>query len=459
MKALPLTSESNQRSRVIVRRAPRYDEDLLYELLPSPLFEEVRPGGTIVLKPNWVMESHGRRKDDWEYVITHPALITAVMRKVLGRLCGCGKIIIMDGPQTDASFRSILAKCPVERWRKMAEASGVSFDIIDLRDHEWITRNGIVVERIPLAGDPLGKTLVNLKGEWSEFHGHTKSQRGYYGADYDRAETNRAHNGHDNFYSVSATALAADVFINLAKLKTHRKAGITACLKNLVGVNTYKNYLPHHSEGPPSEGGDQFPDDRRLHRAEGAFVGFLKEKVFSSPFLARIVSPLNGFGQMIFGRSSQVIRSGNWYGNDTIWRTILDLNKVVFYCGPDGALRPGEMARAKKHIGIVDAVLAGEGNGPLAPEPVSMGYVFCGTNPVAIDAACAALMGFDPEKIPVIARAFHIKNFPLCDFSLGDVRVDISGLELDLDSLPPSTIVPFAPHFGWKGRIERTNRI
>ena len=38
----------------------------------------------------------------------------------------------------------------------------------------------------------------------------------------------------------------------MPKLKTHKKCGVTISLKNLVGLNTNKNLLPHHSLGTPS---------------------------------------------------------------------------------------------------------------------------------------------------------------------------------------------------------------
>jgi hypothetical protein len=43
----------------------------------------------------------------------------------------------------------------------------------------------------------------------------------------------------------------------------------------------------------------------------------------------------------ILGETGKVIRSGNWHGNDTIWRMILDLNKILLYGNPDGTMRPG----------------------------------------------------------------------------------------------------------------------
>jgi len=441
-------------NRVDALKVAKYDVAMLEALMPDSVFAQIQPGHTVIIKPNWVRESHVDHPDQWEHVITHPSVITAVLKKVIDRLSGHGRVVITDGPQTDASYAKLIAHYPVDAWHKEAESRGVVIDVIDLRDNEWKMKDGIVVERLDLPGDPNGKTEVMLYGESSEFWGHQKSKRGYYGADYNRIETNRAHDGNLNRYSVSRTVLEADVFINLPKLKTHRKAGITCCLKNLVGINTYKNYLPHHSEGGPCEGGDQFPVDTAKARIEGPLMGFLKQNVLNNPRLASLLSPLNNAGKKVFGDTRQVVRSGNWYGNDTIWRMILDLNKVLFYANPDGSLRDGVLVNAKRYIGIVDAILAGEGHGPLAPEPVEMGYLFCGTNPVAIDAVCATFMGFDPLKILTIARAFQVQQYPLCDFGLADILVTLENSDYSLSNLSNDVIVHCKPQFGWKGHIE-----
>ena len=333
--------------------------------------------------------------------------------------------------------------------------AGVSFEIIDLRDHEWQTKNDVTIKRNELPGDPCGKIVVDLEGQSSEFWGHGKSRRGYYGADYDINETNYAHDGYHNIYSVSRTVLECDVFINLPKLKTHRKAGITCCLKNLVGINTYKNYLPHHSEGGPAEGGDQFPENNLNALIEGPLASYLKQHFFKNPTLAFYLSPLNTFGKKVFGDSSQVIRNGSWYGNDTLWRMILDLNKVLFFADPGGAIIPQNFNSAKHYIGIVDAIIAGEGEGPISPDPVEMGYVVCGENPVAIDAVCGTLMGFDPFKIPVIRKAFEVNHFPLCNFRMDEIRVNNAGNSYLFKEIPRKFIRSFKPQFGWRGHIER----
>ncbi|MFZ2955974.1 MAG: DUF362 domain-containing protein [Candidatus Ozemobacteraceae bacterium] len=439
---------------VHVQRVKTYDE-LTDAKLPDHVFAQIHPGDTVIVKPNWVMESHKYRPEDWEYVITHPAVITAVLRKVLGRLNGKGKVVIIDGPTTEASFKKLIAHYPVYTWQELSKEAGISLEVIDLREHEWETYNDIIIKRHKLVGDPKGGTEVDLLDSSSEFWGKKKSSRGYHGADYDQSETNLAHDGHHNRYRISRTVIEGDVFINLPKLKTHRKAGITCCLKNLVGINTYKNFLPHHSEGGPAEGGDQFPTNNVNSHIEGPLMAFLKKYVLRKPMLAHILSPLNSIGRKFFGDTRKVIRSGNWYGNDTIWRMILDLNKTLFFANADGTMRDGVTVNAKRYIGIVDAILAGEGHGPLAPDPVKMEYLFCGNNPVAIDAVSASFMGFSPLKIPTIARAFMVKQYPLCNFGFSDIQVFFSGAQYPIFDIPSEIIIPCEPQFGWKGHIEK----
>ena len=50
--------------------------------------------------------------------------------------------------------------------------------------------------------------------------------------------------------------MAGDLVVNLPKLKTHKKACVTGALKNLVGINGNKDYLPHHRLGGSRTGGD-----------------------------------------------------------------------------------------------------------------------------------------------------------------------------------------------------------
>jgi uncharacterized protein (DUF362 family) len=51
------------------------------------------------------------------------------------------------------------------------------------------------------------------------------------------------------------------------------------------------------------------------------------------------------------------------------------------------------------HFVIADGIVAMEGNGPLNGTPRSMGKLVLADDPVAADATCARLMGFDPDRI------------------------------------------------------------
>jgi hypothetical protein len=161
----------------------------------------------------------------------------------------------------------------------------------------------------------------------------------------------------------------------------------------------------------------------------------------------------------VFGDTESTIRSGNWFGNDTIWRMCLDLNKIVFYGNPDGSLRAPRRENRKRHYVLVDGILAGEGRGPLNPDPVPAGVVLFGVHPPSVDAAGAYLMGFDPDKIPIVSRAFHCRAFPLADHQWRDivVRSNRDVWHRALVEITSSDTFHFEPHFGWKGHIEQTS--
>jgi uncharacterized protein (DUF362 family) len=111
----------------------------------------------------------------------------------------------------------------------------------------------------------------------------------------------------------------------------------------------------------------------------------------------------------------------------------------------------------KRHYVLVDGIVAGQGRGPLNPDPVTAGVVFFGTNPPSVDAACAYLMGFDPGKIPIVARAFQCQAFQLSDHDWREIMVRSNQREWDqaLVKIATSETLHFEPHFGWKGHIER----
>jgi len=436
-----------------------YDEPFIFEKIKkSQLLDGIMPGMKVVIKPNLVQQSRDQ-DDDWDYVITHPVVISAVMGVVCDKLKHSGEIVIADGPMTSTRFDELLAHFPMNAWEQRCKKEHISFSIVDLRDEEWFNApNGIILKASPLPGDPMGKLLYNLQDDASEFYNKNSGRQGYYGADYDIKETNDAHNGHDNKYSVSKTVLTADFLINIPKLKCHKKAGITCCLKNLVGINTNKNLLPHHTSGTAKQGGDQFSEDSFHRNIESGITINAKKIVHKFKFLTPLLVPLKNVALKVWGDNKKTSRSGGWYGNDTLWRTILDLNKILFYGNPDGSLRQDNYLNRMPYVGIVDGILAGDGNGPLAPDKVEAGFLLLGSNPVAIDYVAAKIMGFDYKKIPVLLHAANCKRYKIVDFTHDDVICEVNdGDGVIIDDIPKSVIRHFRAANGWIGHIETDN--
>lgn len=426
-------------------------QDALDRLNLPPDF--IRAGDRVVLKPNWVKEHDERRPgpDAWEHVVTHPAIIDAVVRWVAPRLQGRGAIVVCDAPQTDSSFATLRSYCRLDDLISdcRRDFPGPSIELLDLRPEEWHAVDGVTVSKTQLPGDPLGSTEVGL-GSASEFVGFGGCGR-LYGASYDMAETNSRHHGERHDYLLCRTPMAADVFINLPKLKTHKKVGLTCALKNLVGINANKNWLPHHTEGTPSQGGDQFPKDTAKARLEHSWMGTAKRLLKNSPALSRLFVPLKKLGRLVFGDTQEVVRSGNWHGNDTCWRMVLDLNKCLFHFSPTGTRSAGP----RRYLAVVDGIIGGEGNGPMAPDPKPCGVLLAGTHPLAVDCAAATLMGFNWEKIRMLKGGFTMRKPHFVEFKPEDLRLSSNHPAWNRPLAEISDTFRFRPHFGWVGAIER----
>ena len=415
--------------------------------------EYVRPGDRVVLKPNWVKEHDERHPGpaQWEHVVTHPAVIEAVIRWVAGRLNGDGSIVVCDAPQTDSSFSTLSAYCGLNEMIERCRAvfPGPKIELLDLRPEEWHAVDGVTVSKTQLPGDPLGDTFVALN-EASEFVGFSGNGQ-LYGASFNMDETNERHRGERHEYMLCRTPMDADVFINLPKLKTHKKVGLTCALKNLVGINANKNWLPHHTEGTPDQGGDQFPTTTTKAKLEHSWMGRAKRLVYGKPLLSRMLVPLKKVGRLFFGDTQKVVRSGNWHGNDTCWRMVLDLNKCLFDF--DGGGQP--RSKPIRYLAVVDGIVGGEGNGPMAPDRKPCGTIIAGTHPAAVDMTAAMVMGFDWEKIRLLKNSFSMKERSFVSFQPGEIQVASNKPEWDGPLGQATDWFEFAPHFGWTGAIER----
>src|SRR5439155_20971327 len=136
----------------------------------NPLGEFLRPGERVLIKPNFIKESHPRDPDGWKYTVTHGSIIRAVADYIWKALDGRGQVIVADAPQTDSSFTEIVRILGVDHIRSFYQQQGLDFQLFDLRKQEWTRRDGVVVRRRPLPGDPNGAAAFDL-GTLSAFAG------------------------------------------------------------------------------------------------------------------------------------------------------------------------------------------------------------------------------------------------------------------------------------------------
>ena len=242
----------------------------------------------------------------------------------------------------------------------------------------------------------------------------------------------------------------SDVMISLPKLKTHRKAGMTGALKNLVGINGSKAFLPHHRAGGSKLGGDCYEGVGPLKRLTEYLLDFANRRIHTRQygFWMQAASVALKLHRFLF-KEDEI--EGNWYGNDTVWRMVLDLNRIARYGRVDGTLSESPM---RKVFSLTDGMIAGEGFGPLAPEPKPMGCVTFAENPLFADLCHTALMGFDWRKIPLIKNGFNAYRYRLTCYPSIDLAVFCKGRSYGYDEVAYRYGSPFKPPPGWKGHIE-----
>jgi uncharacterized protein (DUF362 family) len=420
----------------------------------NPLGALIRPGNTVVLKPNLVRHFRETQAGHADCLTTHGSVLRAALDYAYIALKGTGRLIIADAPQNDADFdvlRRIAGLNDLQEFYR--RYAGFVVEVLDLRPQQARKINGIIVGHQALPGDPAGCVKVDL-GRHSMFLEVEHLCHRLYGEGYDTREVRRHHTGGLHEYLISRTVLGADCLINLPKLKTHKKTGITVCLKNLVGTSGNKNWLPHHREGTPSQGGDQFADDGWQHWIERAvMIGFRRLFPLVGPLRGIAARPLKALGREIFGDTDiNAIRSGNWYGNDTTWRMVLDLNRIFRYADCQGCLQDRP---ARRMFCIVDGIVAGEGNGPLDPTPKAAGVVLAGINALAVDLVSAQLMGFDYRKLPLLRRGLANHALPLATFASEEAACPgDGGVRQGLLAAAAGPHLRFRPHFGWQGHLE-----
>jgi len=425
----------------------------------NPLGYIINPGMTVAIKPNFVLSKHIEGKDIFS-IITHPSVLRSIIDYCWIALKGKGKIIIADAPQYNCNFQELLEITKLTEIQDFInQFSGPRLEILDLRNY-WSKERHFPSMIRKLPGDPKGAIKVNL-GKESAFFNYPNPQK-FYGAVYHRSETIFHHSGERQEYEISSTIFNADVLISVPKLKVHKKVGVTLNQKGLVGICTNKNLIVHYTLGTPSEGGDQFPENF-LTKKERTIIKL--ERWMYDHFLAKRIIGYEMIHRFIYGflylkifkhfglkipKEKRLLDAGNWYGNDSAWRMVVDLAKIIHFVDKEGRLHNVPQRRL---LSIIDGVVGGENKGPLVPDPKPAGVLIAGDNFLAVDLVATRLMGFDFEKLKQFTNLD--KNFCFGPKQTEDIEV-VSNKEnfekFFIDS--QNNFFSFKPYPGWVGHIE-----
>ena len=400
----------------------------------NPLRDFLRPGQRALIKPNWVM--HVNPAGSAEALITHTSLIRVLIDYVLLALEGRGRVDIADAPLQGCDFAAVRRIARIDELLTLyrAETPHVEFQVLDLRkttmDRE-VDRS--IHQQSQQKGDPRGYSLIDLGRDSLLADIENRAAR-FRVTMYDHRLMRQHHAEARHEYLLANSVLDADLVINVPKLKTHLKAGVTTALKNLIGINGHKEYLPHHTNGCPATGGDQYP--------QRSYVKPVRNWVDDRYWRVRAQSlPSRHYRSalQVAGRALRLpshildtdnLMDGGWSGNDTIPRTTLDINNALYFLHTTGNSRQylsSEPLRTALHI--VDGVVAGEGNGPLRPSPKQARLVMGGWNPLTIDACAGRLIGLDANKVRLLRYGFSHPRSMLASVSpkFADLELILQG--------------------------------
>ena len=393
----------------------------------SPFHSVVPSGARVLVKPNLVLHENEDPAFGMEELVTHASLIQAVVEAVL--LTGATEVVVGDAPIQSCKLDQLLAGMGLDRWAADLQKKDRRFGgIRDFRRTTCTLVGGVRVASEQLK--PLDRFVLFDLGQESLLEAVTDQRAPFRVTWYDPRLMASTHGRGLHQYLVAKEVINADVVINLPKLKTHKKAGVTCALKNLIGINGNKEYLPHHRIGGSSEGGDCYPGRSGVKRALESVADRQNQ---TSSYAAAFIYRCMTFGLTRISRlqGDRLGVEGSWSGNDTIWRTCLDLNRILLYGRLDASLSDTVQRRV---LHLVDAVTAGQGNGPLSPQPLALGLLLAADNAAVMDWGAAGLLGYDPALIPISREAFTSFRWPIAPPSPDKIRVtgDLQGDVEDL---------------------------
>lgn len=416
----------------------------------NPLGAYISPGDLVLIKPNFVMhcnENRKRRENSMACLVTHPSCLRAVCDYCLIALQGKGEVVIADAPMQDCNLQVLFDQIHFTELLAFYHRQKKPVSFVDLRKYQSeFNRNKVIVNRIYQTGKAVDVDMGSLS-----MHERRSGARTYQVDNYALAQTEQYHGEHRHIYSLNRIVLQADVVINFCKPKSHRLAGFTAAMKNMVGIIYDKASLPHYTVGSLEEGGDAYLHPSKIKRIISSILEQKikhenQHQIFRATIDRYLYAVLLLFERR-FGKDPYI--KGIWAGNDTIWRTVVDLNHIIRFADQEGTLQGDTQRRV---LNFADMIIAGEHNGPCQPEAKSLGILMASESAVAMDMTFCKMAGFKEEKIPMIKALREHRPDYLMPGQDKKIMIYANKKEYqgDLKSIKFPQKWHFRPHDSWK---------
>lgn len=374
---------------------PIYLFNLIKDLFESNISDDVIFNKNILLKPNWVR--HCINKNDTICLCTNERFLLVALDVVLTKKPK--SVILGDAPIQGCIWEKLLSK---EFYEKCSELSVKHTIPIKIKDFRHITYtpnlNRPINER-----NPLSDYLIFNLGKDSYLESICSEKNIFRVTGYNPDRLADAHHKGVHKYCITKELFDADVVITIPKVKTHQKSGITNSLKIIVGVNGDKDYLPHHRRGGTKDGGDCYPGSNFLRKIAEYLLDEANRKIGRKQY--RYLTCLSAIFWKLSRPENVHNLAAGWYGNDTVWRMVFDLNQIAIYGKMDGTLSEEPQ---REVYSLCDGIIGGQGNGPLNPDPLALGLVSFSNNAELMDVAIGYLFGLNIEKIPLLIEAKKI---------------------------------------------------
>lgn len=422
-----------QDDRTIDNLKTLYDHiDILCESIRNVMLCHLSPddikGKRVLLKPNFVREI--KKEGEEICLTTHPNFILAALKVIMEN--NPLSVIIGDAPIQNCRWDLLLSQEFQDTVRKLSEEYDVPVKIVDFRKVIFFPQSNTFDKSSRTDDD----YLIFDVGERSLLDPVTDKENKFRVTNYNPDRMAMSHSKGKHQYCIAKEIFESDIVISIPKPKTHRMACLTNSLKVLVGINGDKDYLPHHRIGSEMQGGDCYKDFN-IFRTWG-------ERLLDSANRRRgsvMYKPLYYISRVVWrmGRpNNEVTANAGWYGNDTVWRMVMDINKIAQYGKLDGTLaeKPQRVIYT-----LCDGIIGGQGSGPLNPDPLALGLIAFSNDSYLMDEVMGYIFGLNLQKVPLLRQAAVLNGNK-------DKLLLLNGRSVDLDEMKLlKTDVNLAP--GW----------